>query len=213
MKLRGDAEPRTCASFSSQIALKHLRPSLDILSHEEYLSSLSLRCSNKSFPSLALVHSICAIGASICGVPPRLTTDWQSGVIPSSEFHSQRARAHLQRFSPDKLLDDVRAALILAVYSFTAQEMLEVWSLVGAACRFIAPSGLNVGHGTFSHLVRYSSLLLPCWAQRFESQYAVPPQPDGLGSFLQMEPLLEPATRDVDVFYRTNTMWQTYCCE
>ena len=132
----------------SQAALSHLTNTLDVLSHESFLASLYSDSSSDTFPSLALVHTLCALGATIGVFPPSILDYWQMEASSPWDYHACKARLHLQHFSTKHILDDIRAALILSVYSFSNAEFSEVWNLVGMACRALPTTGLTVSYST-----------------------------------------------------------------
>lgn len=68
---------------------------------------------------------------------------WRDAPSPSA-YHFRQAKSHINNFNYHNVLDDARAALLLTVYSFAAEQFMEVWQLVGMACRSLAPAGLNV---------------------------------------------------------------------
>lgn len=114
-----------------------------ILPPDSVLHALALPPTDPRFPSLALLHALCALGASMVPIPPHADNYWRDAPTPSA-YHFRQAKLHINTFKFSNVLDDARAALLLTVYSFAAEQFMEVWQLVGMACRSLAPAGLNV---------------------------------------------------------------------
>lgn len=109
------------------------------------MATLLLPPTDPRFPSVALLHALCALGSSIVPLPPEGQWYWKEPNTPSpATYHFRKAKKHLNRFDVHTVLDDAKAALILTIYSFATEEFVEVWQLVGLAARSIAPAGLNV---------------------------------------------------------------------
>ena len=114
-----------------------------ILPPDTLFHSLALPPTDPRFPSLGLLPALCALGATMVPLPPHCDDYWREAPTASA-YHFRQAKLHINSFKYNTVLDDARAALLLTVYSFAAEQFMEVWQLVGLACRSLAPAGLNV---------------------------------------------------------------------
>lgn len=118
---------------------------LSIIPAESFFHSLALSPADPRFPAPALLHALCALATTMVPLPndPESQTYWKSAPSPS-QYHFRCARRHIGEFAMHTVLDNCRACLLLAMFSFATEQFIEVWQIVGLAARSIAPAGLNV---------------------------------------------------------------------
>lgn len=134
-----------------------------ILPPDALFHSLAFPPTDPRFPSLGLLHALCALGATMVPLPPDYNDYWREAPTASA-YHFRQAKSHINAFNYNTVLDDARAALLLAVYSFAAEQFMEVWQLVGLACRSLAPAGLNVSscHSDYQSLTEANAFRSMC---------------------------------------------------
>lgn len=160
---------RSRTSHSVQAAMSLISSTLFVLPSDTLFHSLALAPTDPRFPSTALLHSLCAIGASMCPLPEEASSYWRSEASPSS-YHFRQAKTHLQAFNIGTVLDNARAALLLCVYSFATEQFIEVWSLIGLACRSVAPAGLNVGFACYQFTL-FADVYITARSKRMRNAY------------------------------------------
>jgi hypothetical protein len=162
---------------------------LFLLPADAVFRSLALPPTDPRFPSIALLHALCALGATALPIPAEGRGYWQDAPSPS-KYHFRQAKKHLQSFNASQVLDDLRAAVLLTIYSFAAEQFIDVWQLVGMACRGLPATGLN-------HVQNHSALP--------STRMGTTP-----GHFLRKATYLPPPVDDYEVYYRSTTMWMAF---
>lgn len=165
---------------------------LFLLPADAVFRSLALPPTDPRFPSTALLHALCALGATTFPLPPEARLYWQEAPTASA-YHFKHAKKHLQTFNVSQVLDDLRASVLLVIYSFAAEQFIDVWQLVGMSCRGLPATGLN-------HVQNHSALP--------STRMGTTP-----GHFLRKPTFLPPPTDDYEVFYRSTTMWMAFSCD
>lgn len=170
-------------------ALAMISDTLFLLPADSVFRSLALPPTDPRFPSTALLHALCALGATTFPLPPEARGYWQEAPTASA-YHFRQSKKHLQTFNASQVLDDLRAAVLLVIYSFAAEQFIDVWQLVGMSCRGLPATGLN-------HVQNHSALP--------STRMGTTP-----GHFLRKPTYLSPPSDDYEVFYRSTTMWMAF---